>query len=80
MTSGVEADRHGFHLVQRPLEWRVVLARGYQDGELQQRAPDRGFPTRVHARAGAPESHLPRPTVHRPDPAPQWQAGCGTPR
>ena len=50
----VEAHRHRLHLVQRPLEGAVVLARRDQDGELEQRAAHRGLPARVHPRAGAP--------------------------
>ena len=49
----VEADRHGFHLVQRPLEGRVVLARRDQDGELQQRTTDRSLPAGGEPRSGA---------------------------
>ena len=50
----VEAHRHRLHLVQRPLEGGVVLARRDEDGELEQGAAHRGVPARVHAGARAP--------------------------
>ena len=49
----VETHRHRFHLVQRPLEGLVVLARRREDGQLEQGPAERDVPAQV--RAARPE-------------------------
>ena len=47
----IQSDRQRIELMQRPLEWLVVLASRRQDGKLGQSPPERPGEPEVSARA-----------------------------